>query len=182
MKWIHSRIRACPARSSGCALPAMTSCTGRSGFDRSRSRRAGSSEQQVRSLVCREAARKAERQRSRDRRRALHLRPPPARRRRRPVAGANVRGCTRRAPCVRLRGTARAWRSGTRRMSCSSVVAVPSQRSFPQASVQRASAGGRVPGRACGLRWSRVQRALRPPASAERAARRACGSLLRAGG
>ena len=56
-------IRACPARPAGCALPAMISCTGRCGSVSRRSSRIRIVQQQIRALVGREAARKAQRQR-----------------------------------------------------------------------------------------------------------------------
>ena len=65
---------------------------------------------------------------------------PPARRPRRPAAGPAARARSRRAPARRRCASCQSPASDTRRMSCSSVSVVPSQRSFPHASVQSSSA------------------------------------------
>ena len=152
----------------------MMSCTGRSGLVNRRSSRVGIVQQQVRSLVGREAARKAQRQARRDRTDASPHRPPRAARRTRPVAGTSVRGRIRRATCWRQCEIARARRR--RRGEC------PAPERLRRAQPAVLSAGfcpeligrRRVPASACERRWSRVRPALRPPASAETAAAKRC--------
>ncbi len=63
------------------------------------------------------------------------------------VAGTIVREHTRPETCWRRCEIARASASETRRMSCSRVSVVPSQRSFPQAFGPKIVGRGRVPGR-----------------------------------
>ena len=132
-------------------------------------------QQQVRSLVGREAARKAQRQARWDQTDASRLRPPRAARRRRPVASDNRSRAYSTSDLLASVRNCHSLASETRRMSCSRVSVVPSQRSLPQPSVQRSSAGGRVPGRHVDsvghvsdrhfvLRPARKQRPKEPPA------------------
>ena len=67
--------------------------------------------------------------------------PPRSTRPRQPVAWTTVRECTPQETCWRAIRNCQSLASETRRMSCSRVSVVPSQRCFPQLSVQRSSAG-----------------------------------------
>ena len=102
--------------------------------------RAGIVQQQVRSLVGREAARKTQRQRVgiEEMLRALNLLGRRAGDGQLP--GIIARGRIRSSDVLAALRNCQSLASETRRMSCSRFSSVPSQRSFPQASVQSSSA------------------------------------------
>ena len=116
-----------------------------------------------------------------DRTDASHAQPPPATRRKPPVAGTIVRGRTPPETCWRQCEIARAWRRNTAECPLQSF-------RRPQPAVlchRRLSTDHRPqpsPMSACGRRWSRGRPGSRSRASAETAAERYAGSPSHASG